>query len=180
MRDSTDFYLLLPELTLLFHSLSAVEKQNQQLEQELKNLKSPPYHRSDLRQLEEQNAKLKAEVNQAKARELKMQNRRLTLELKSLQENGKGHGRTSSLASYSAFDKAPMQKLAWYGPKDKYGSLAKVPGFNPLSIVTRSDKTIDPDFRPPLRVCSTLLSPTPQEGSECPMFMRALCEFFSL
>ena len=109
-----------------------------------------------LNHLEGQNAKLKAEVNAAKARSLKIQNHRLTMELKRLQQSDrKKGGRISSLASYPVFSSAsisPTQSLAWYGPKDKYGAISRVPGFNPLSMVTRSDKSIDPDYRPPLRV----------------------------
>ena len=131
-------------------SLSEIETQNQHLKRELATITFPHHHRSNLRQLEVENAKLQVEVSQAKARQLKMQNRRLAAELKSLNlpDSGGRGVRTSSLASYPAFE----QKLAWYGPAKKYGSLSLVPGFNPLSIVTRADKTMDPDFRPPLRV----------------------------
>jgi hypothetical protein len=130
--------------------------QNQQLEQEIFLARAAHTHHMPLSRLEGQNAKLRAEVNAAKARSLKIQNRKLTMELKILQQgDGSKGGRTSSLASYPVFTSAsnsPTQSLAWYGPKDKYGAISRVPGFNPLSMVTRSDKSIDPDYRPPLRV----------------------------
>uniref|UniRef100_A0A6T8BNH8 Uncharacterized protein n=1 Tax=Cryptomonas curvata TaxID=233186 RepID=A0A6T8BNH8_9CRYP len=138
------------------HSLKAMERQNQQLEQEILRARAASHtHDMSLNRLEGQNAKLKAEVNAAKARSLKIQNRKLTMELKLLQQgNSRKGGRTSSLASYPVFTSvsaSPTQSLAWYGPKDKYGAISRVPGFNPLSMVTRSDKSIDPDYRPPLR-----------------------------
>ncbi len=138
------------------HNLRKMEVQNKQLEKELASFSSH-HHSSKLSQLENENAKLKTEVVEAKERQLKIQNSKLARELKSMQLafSGSGSARTSSLASYPAPRRSSLgrsQKLAWYGPRVKYGSLGKVPGFNPLSIVTRADKSMDPDYRPPLRV----------------------------
>ena len=126
-------------------SLSQLKARNLQLKKEvarasafLKSLRHPA-RATTLQALEHRNEEMQDEINQVRLQHAEEEHAILKKELMQARQ-----------MSYSTFNPMTGQALAWKDPRALYAK--KEDGFNPLSVVTRADKSLDPNKRPPLRV----------------------------
>ena len=128
-------------------NLAQLKARNLQLKKEvarassfLKSLRNPSTSReSTLQALEERNAQMQDELNHIQFERAEHEHAILKQELMQARQ----------MAS-PRFNYIGGQNLDQTNYKEEYAS--KPPGFNPLSEVTRADKLLDPNRRPPLRV----------------------------
>jgi hypothetical protein len=127
-------------------NLERLRARNLKLKQEvsrasafLKSLRHP--QETSLSAVEESNKELEAQLKQIRWAHAEEEHHVLEKELRQARR----------MESLSRFNPMDGQSLAtWKRPTELYAK--KPPGFNPLSEVTRADKSKDPFLRPPLRV----------------------------
>ncbi len=104
----------------------------------LKSLRHPTG--TSLKAVEESNQELEAQLNQVRWAHAEEEHQMLEKELRQARR----------MESHFNPMEGGQSLAAWKSPIELYGN--KPPGFNPLSEVTRADKSKDPFARPPLRV----------------------------